>query len=253
MQCHYQGTLTSTLGLILAAWRRKARSRLKGNRLRPLVSLSMQFILALSSAVAAQTDETQQRSGACRLTSAQESEGTAQLSNLKRIRAVFEYNQAEPRLREAELVTELPVGPIPSDRPRVLVRAFSHDDQKWYLVKVSSTGGGQRLQEQSLSLTIEIPIDEAESQRAMEEYLRKGLEWGDREGLPRLPEKYYEGPPIGYLDWIYVQNRVGSFEIHCSLIDNEGNRITAKPLEVEIRFDGSFFDQPGLKIPEKGH
>lgn len=234
-----------------AAWKKNAGSRHKVNRLHPLDCLALHLVLALASVFGAQTGELRQGTVTCRLNSSQSSEATTQVSNLERIDAVFEYNQPEPSLWEAEIVTELPQGPIPSDRPRVLIRAFRPDDQKWYPVEVSSLGGGQRLQTQYLSLMIEIPFDEAERQRAMKDYLRKGLEWAAREGLPRMPKEYYDDPPTAYLDMIYVQNRVGNFEIHCSLIDAQGNSLEAKPLELEIRSDGSFFDQPGLKIPEK--
>ena len=77
--------------------------------------------------------------------------------------------------------------------------------------------------------------------------------------LYKLTEKQYRekresGEFAAMFDKIYMENQVGTFELHCRYFADQAGfwvgEVQSEPLGFVVRDDGNNFDRPGFKIHE---
>ncbi len=157
----------------------------------------------------------------------------------------------------------------------IAVSRLDGDDRSRVPVKLWYSGRGQRAGTRRLSLLMEIPIPRERREQNTEAYLKQmdsaSAKWFGRfdsgemkvdsemRKLYKLTEKQYRekresGEFAAMFDKIYMENQVGTFELHCRYFADQAGfwvgEVQSEPLGFVVRDDGNNFDRPGFKIHE---
>jgi hypothetical protein len=122
-------------------------------------------------------------------------------------------------------------------------------------IKTSVTGSGQDLRERYLSMLLMIPVDPVVRRDEEMQYLQRLESQAENEkGTDKRIVDLYKNQKqslISSFDSVFIENRVGLFEIVCRYSSNRrgfwNGEIQSAPMDVEIQFKGHFFDQPPFK------
>lgn len=180
--------------------------------------------------------------------------GLVTVSNLKRIRLEIYLSgsklppggisliAAETKtLERSQFAVEIAVDMMVNDK-RVPVQ-----------VNAANKGFGIRPGEQYLTVLMEIP-DEAKRKHDIDEYLKKleaaAIKEGRAAEFNRLV-KPQRAAMVATLEKLYVDNRIGEFEITCRHSARQSdvwpNALSSEPIRMRVKFDGNFFDLPNFK------
>jgi hypothetical protein len=116
--------------------------------------------------------------------------------------------------------------------------------------KVNTTGGGGDTQSEYVSFVLDVPIDAAERDAAIKDYVSEitraaGASLNERERAMMATLQAGGSSPFAAL---FRQHRVGRYRVDCRLLD-EGRQVAASSAEFEVLFKGRYFDQPGFRQP----
>jgi hypothetical protein len=120
-------------------------------------------------------------------------------------------------------------------------------------VNAATKGFGIRPGEQYITVLMDIP-DEAKRKHDIDEYLKRLEAAAIKEG--RAAEfdrqvKQQRAAMVATLERLYVDNRIGEFEITCRHSARQSdvwpNAVSSEPIRMRVKFDGDFFDLPNFK------
>ena len=120
-------------------------------------------------------------------------------------------------------------------------------------INVTPKGYGIKPGQQYLTVLITFP-DETKRQHDIDEYLKKleaaAIKEGKAAEFDRLV-KQRRAAMVASLEKLYVDNRVGDFEITCRHSSGQSdvwpNALSSEPIRMHVKFDGKFFDLPNFK------
>ena len=188
----------------------------------------------------------------CRVRDSNMTGSSTVFSNLERILLELRYNQTQPDLAKVELMTGMIEDQETAEGARIIIEAFQAEGGTPVPLETSVTGVSLSLNVQRLRLWMELPLEAEEEQRLIDSWTQKAIDYLKEHKPENVSNEELERRAMAdYLKPHFVQNRVGSFDIHCGLVDSEGKRIEAEPVRIEIEFQGNFFDRPEFMVPEK--
>jgi hypothetical protein len=166
--------------------------------------------------------------------------GLAQVGNLELI--FIDAHISPPRRWPASKVlqglkAEATVYQIAPDGTRAIVPS-----------SVNNTGGGGDTQSERVTFILDVPIDTAERDTAIKDYVSEitraaGASLNERERA--MIATLQAGGSSPFLA-LFRQHRVGRYRVDCRVLD-EGRQVAASSAEFEVLFKGRFFDQPGFR------
>jgi len=176
------------------------------------------------------------------------------ISNIKRIPLEVKLNSAEIDIGRAVV--------NPSNPPEhgksyleIFAEEVSRSGRTAVPVKLYRTGQGRDLDVSYIRFEVETPIEEAERKQKISKHLDDLVREGEAKKADPKLLKLYEDPKsrgalIGTFDRIYIQNRVGTFDIGCHYFPNQAGSV-ATPVQsakskVTIEFKADFLDQPNF-------
>jgi len=164
-------------------------------------------------------------------------------------------------LTGVQLQARIPSRPMPPShtllglKAEITVRQIGADGAKTVVpAKANVSGGGGDATTETVYFQVDIPVDAAERDAAIREYLTataaaaaastNEFERAQAVTLQKLAEAGSAGPVF---EQMYSQQRVGSFEIECRALDGDRAIVTGR-VNVDVLFKGRFFDQDGFRI-----
>ncbi len=120
-------------------------------------------------------------------------------------------------------------------------------------LKLSRTGEGRELSDSYVNFDMEIPIEESERRQKISKHLDDILREGKAKNADPKLLKLYEDKGsreglINTFERIYVQSRVGTFDIGCQYFPNPANytatAFQSPRVRVNVENKGDFLDQP---------
>jgi hypothetical protein len=114
---------------------------------------------------------------------------------------------------------------------------------------VNSTGGGGDTQAEYIAFILDIPIDVAERDAAIRDYIAEvaraaAASTNERE---RAMAATLQANGAAAFVPLFRQHRAGRFHVECRVIDN-GQQVASGASELEVLFTGRFFDQPSFRV-----
>ncbi len=178
----------------------------------------------------------------------------AKVSNLKRIPLRASLSDSELPLEQLTVTgfNEHP-GPGPGATLAIAAKMILKEKKLDVPTKVIRQGMGRSLNEQSVSALLEIPIDESKRKKNIVAYVKKieseSARANDKQQLKVLEAS--ENALVARFEQLYVENRVGLFEVTCRYISRGSKlwngEVESRPVLIQVVFDGEFFDQPNFR------
>ena len=174
--------------------------------------------------------------------------GSAKLSNLERIPFQIELSASGLDLEPMTVA-----GSVGSSEPptvEITAREVRDATRTEAPVRFVQMGAGKDVGRQYVSLSLEIPVDDAERRKGIKEYLDRLAAAAKKEGRSEEFAHLAQGEDasIAAFEHLYVQNRVGRFEVVCKYSSRKqgswNGEVQAPPVPIEIVDRGKFFDQP---------
>lgn len=176
---------------------------------------------------------------------ARSTSGVVQVSNLTGVRLQIRVPRRPmpPSHQLLGLGAEITVRQIGADGAKTIVPA-----------KANVSGGGGDATTETVYFQLDIPVDPAERDAAIHEYLtalaahaEASTNEQERAQAATLQIMARSGSGVFAFQNVFSQQRVGSFEIECRVLD--GGRTTVSGLvNVDVLFKGRFFDQDAFRI-----
>ena len=140
----------------------------------------------------------------------------------------------------------------------VFIQIISASNKKEIPFTVITTGFGQSLNEETISLALEIPLDAKSKQAKVNEFFKRmdQKRFGDSAETSRMSpkDKYNQLKARDYLMNLFLENRIGIFSINCKYLSDQDDywkgELNADPLIIEIKNKGSFWDRTNFKYKE---
>jgi hypothetical protein len=170
----------------------------------------------------------------------------------------------EVRMKSSDVDVDLAaVNPVPmpnfqSGVPylQILANQVSGKEKKPVSIKLSKIAEGRDLDESYVRFLLEIPIDQAEKKQKIYKHLddvaqeAKAKKNADPKAIALYENKNSREALANTFDRMYLQNRVGVFEINCRYSANSPQQsalIESRPTQVIIDFKSDFLDQPNFR------
>jgi hypothetical protein len=177
--------------------------------------------------------------------------GDVSVSNLKRIQLEIKLSgtQLSPgRLTlkdEAKAATGEPV-------IEIKVNMIANNGKMPVPIEAWVRGFGIKPGEQHITVELEIP-DKAKRKREIDNYLWRMEELALKDGRAAEFERLVKrnmATTVAAFERLYVNNRVGDFEVVCQYSSNKPGAwkgaVTSEPIQVRVKFEGNFFDLPNF-------
>ena len=140
---------------------------------------------------------------------------------------------------------------LKSQKQTVFIQVLSASSKKEIPFTVVTQGIGRRLNEETVSLLLEIPLDTKSKQAKVDEFYKRLNQKRTTATGKRLElspkEKYDQFKSKSYLMNSISEHRVGKFIIHCKYIATQDKfwkgQLIADPLTIEVKNNGSFWDR----------
>jgi hypothetical protein len=177
-------------------------------------------------------------------------------SNLKRIQLMVTLSNLQFPLEDSTVVGSVD-DQMNTGKPvvEIIVNRIENGTKQRVGAKLFLTGKGINAKRQYLHLFLELPIDGARRDENIKAFLKRAQSDPKATDRARKQLAYQmEHDQVGLmkaLQAIYSENQIGKYELSCNYSwrrpDNKPIEFVAPPINIEVVFEGKFFDQPQFR------
>ena len=141
-------------------------------------------------------------------------------------------------------------GTVPGLQAQATVYQIKPDGTRTIVASsVNSTGGGGDTQAEYVTFILDIPIDVAERDAAIRDYISEMARAAAAATIsppPAMAGTLQAGGAAAFVP-LFRQHRAGRFHVECRVID-AGQPVANGAAELEVLFKGRFFDEPAFRV-----